>query len=466
MNQYYCNDGGLAQTRLTRRRLLQIGGLGLLGLHLPAYATASQPLGTRRPRARSIIFLYQFGGPSHIDTFDMKPDAPEQIRGEYRPMASSVPGIMVCERLPRIARIMDKVTVIRSMRHEMKNHNSAAYYALTGYAPPTDDIRLRDSRELFPAYGAIVDRLAPARTAGVPSFVSYPHVLRDGSITPGQHASFLGQAYDPFFIGQDPNQVDFRLPELSLPDNLSPERLQNRRELLQLIDGQTDLLEHSERARGMNAHLERALTMVTAPTFRRAFDLSSEAPATRDAYGRTTYGQGCLLARRLVEAGVRFVTVYFSPNIGGRTLSGGWDTHGFDNNPMFPIMSNYLLPLADQTLPTLLTDLEARGLLDDTLVVWAGEFGRSPRIGPTNPGRDHWPQCYSVLLAGGGVKRGFVYGASDSTGGYPSRDACRPEDLAATMYHLLGIDPTIEIRDSLNRPLPISRGSVLTGILA
>jgi Protein of unknown function (DUF1501) len=352
------------------------------------------------------------------------------------------------------------------MRHEMKNHNSAGYYSLTGYAPPTDDQRLRDSRELFPAYGSIVDRLAPCSEAGVPTFVSYPHVIRDGSITPGQHASFLGQTYDPFFIGQDPNSPDFRLPELSLPDNLTPERLENRRELMRLIDQQTDLLEHSVRAQGINAHYQRALTMVTAPNFRRAFDLASEPASVRDRYGRTTYGQGCLLARKLVEAGVRFVTVYFAPNIGGQALSGGWDTHGFNNHSMYPILNDYLFPLADQTLPTLLEDLEERGLLDQTLVVWAGEFGRAPRISSPTPGRDHWPQCYTVLLAGGGVKRGFVYGASDSIGAYPTRDPCRPEDLAATMFHLMGIDPATEIRDSLNRPLPISRGSVVTGVLA
>jgi hypothetical protein len=466
MNNYFCNDSRQARNLFTRRRLLQIGGLGLLGLNLPAFAAASQAVGRLRARAKSIIFLHQYGGPSHLDTFDMKPNAPDQIRGEYRPISSNVPGIQVCERLPHMARIMDKVTLIRSMRHEMKNHNSAGYYSLTGYPPPTDDQRLRDSRDLFPAYGSIVDRLSPSRTPGVPTFVSYPHVIRDGSITPGQHASFLGQTYDPFFIGQDPNSADFRLPELSLPDNMTPERLENRREMMRLIDQQTTLLEHSERARGIDAHYQRAVTMVTAPHFRRAFDLSSEPEAVRARYSRTTYGHGCLLARRLVEAGVRFVTVYFAPNIGGQAFSGGWDTHGFNNHSMYPILNNYLFPLADKTLPTLLEDMDSRGLLDETLVVWAGEFGRAPRISAGTPGRDHWPQCYTVLLAGAGVKRGFVYGASDSIGAYPSRDPCRPEDLAATMYHLLGIDPHTEIRDSLNRPLPIAKGNVITGILA
>jgi hypothetical protein len=344
----------------------------------------------------------------------------------------------------------------------MKNHNSAGYYSLTGYAPPTDDQRLRDSRDLFPAYGSVVDKFAPAK-AGVPTFVAYPHVIRDGSITPGQHASFLGKAHDPLFIGQDPNGPDFRLPELSLPANLSPERLGNRREVLRMIDRQTELLEFSAKARGIDAHYDRALTMLSSPGVRKAFDLSSEPDAVRERYGRTTYGQGCLLARRLVEAGARFINVYFAQSIGG--CQGGWDTHGFNDKPMYPILKNYLLPITDHTLPTLLDDLDARGLLETTLVVWVGEFGRSPRINKI-AGRDHWPQCYTALLAGGGVKRGCVHGASDKLGAYPAGDPVRPEDLSATMFHLLGIDPKSEVRDALNRPLPISTGEVISGVLA
>jgi len=458
-----CASGRLARRTLTRRRLLQIGGLGMFGAMLPDLLQAGAS--GRRARAKSVIFLHQFGGPSHHDTFDMKPEAPEQVRGQYRPIRSSAPGIVVCEKLPRAAGVMDKVTLVRSVRHEMRNHNAAGYYSLTGFAPPTDDQRLRDSRELCPAYGSVVDRFAPA-SAGTPTFVAYPYVIADGSITPGQHASFLGQEHDPFFISQNPNDDDFRLPELSLPDNLNPERLENRRAVLNLIDHGTRRLEYSARARGIDAHYQRALTMLTSPTFRRAFDLSSESAAVRERYGRTTYGQGCLLARRLVEAGVRFVTVYFAPNIGGQsTFAGGWDTHGFNNKPMYPILDDYLLPITDQTLPTLLTDLDERGLLDDTLVVWAGEFGRSPRIN-NMAGRDHWPQCYTVLLAGGGVKRGYVHGASDRLGAYPGRDPVRPEDLSATLFHLLGLDPHAEIRDALNRPLPISTGSVINGVLA
>ena len=449
---------------VTRRRLLQIGGAGMFGALLPELLAANEGR-SRRRRARSVIFLHQFGGPSHLDTFDMKPDAPEQVRGKYRPIRTSAPGIVVSELLQNTARVMDKVTLIRSIRHEMRNHNSAGYYSLTGYAPPTDDQRLRDTRDLSPAFGSVVDRFAPA-AAGTPSFVAYPHVIADGSITPGQHATFLGQQHDPFFISQDPSADDFRLPELSLPENLTPERLGNRREMMGLIDGSTRVLEISARARGIDAHYERALTMLTSPTFRRAFDLASEPAAVRDRYGRTTYGQGCLLARRLVEAGVRFVTVYFAASIGGQsTVSGGWDTHGFNNNPMYPVLDQYLLPITDQTLPTLLEDLDTRGLLDGTLVLWAGEFGRSPRIN-NMAGRDHWPQCYTVLLSGGGIKRGHIHGASDRLGAYPATDPVRPEDLSATLFHLLGIDPHTEVRDPLNRPLPISTGAVIDGVLA
>ncbi len=447
---------------LTRRHLLQVGALGLAGLASPSWVRGEPGRATPKAKAKSVIFLHQWGGPSHHDTFDMKPAAPAEIRGEFRSISSTLPGSPVCELLPRCARIMDRVCLIRTLQHTMKNHNSAGYYSLTGYAPPTDDQRLRDSRDLFPAYGSIVDRLAPARQ-GIPTFVAFPHVISDGSITPGQHASFLGKSHDPLLITQNPNSPDFRLPELSLPANLSAKRLADRRSMMQLIDEQSQLLDLSARARGIADHYERALSMLQSPGVRRAFDLSSEPPAIRERYGRTTYGQACLLARRLVEAGARFINVYFSQSIGGDM--GGWDTHGFDNKPMYPILKKYLLPMLDQTLPTLIEDLEARGLLDSTLVVWVGEFGRTPRINKL-AGRDHWPQCYPAILAGAGVKRGHVFGTSDKFGAYPASDPVRPEDLSATLFHLLGIDPTTEVYDALNRPLVLSPGQVIEGVLA
>jgi hypothetical protein len=454
--------GGFDRGRVSRRHLLKVGGIGLLGMSLPRLLAG--PSATRAVRARSVIFLHQFGGPSQHDTLDMKPDSPAAIRGEFKPMTTRVLGLSICERLPRLAAVADKFTLVRSLHHQMKNHNSATYYSLTGHAPPLDDIRLRDSLDLLPAYGSIVDRLAPAQ-AGMPTFVSFPYVLRDGSITPGQHASFLGKRHDPFFIDRDPNSPDFRLPELSLPANLSLERLESRREVQQLIDRQSSLLDFSARARGIDASYEKALTMLTSPRVRRAFDLAEEPPSLRDKYGRTTYGQSCLLARRLVEARARFINVYFASNIGGQKNSGGWDTHGFGNNPMYPILKNYLIPITDQAVPTLLEDLDARGLLDETLVVWMGEFGRSPRIN-NMAGRDHWPQCYTALLAGGGVRRGFVFGASDKHGAYPASNPVRPDDLAATMFHLLGIDPRVEVYDALHRPLAIAQGKPIDGIFA
>lgn len=458
---------GFSDAGITRRSVLSAGGLGMLGLNLPGLLRAEDAASAGSPpvRAKSVIFLFQFGGPSHVDTFDMKPDAPAEIRGPHKSISSVVPGLPVSEHLPRMAKQMDRICLVRSMHHTMKNHNSAAYYALTGHAPPRDDQRLRDSLSLYPAYGSVVDKLAPLKSE-LPTFVSYPHVIADGSVTPGQRASFLGKAHDPFFIAEDPNSRNFKLPELSLPSGLSFERLQRRREMQKLIDSQSKLLEYSASAKGLDDYYKKALAMLSSTRVRDAFDISREPEAVRERYGRHTYGQGCLLARRLVEAGVRFVTVYFDSSIGGRsTTSGGWDTHGFDNTRMFPIIEKRHLPITEETLPTLLDDLQDRGLLEDTLVVWMGEFGRTPKIN-ANKSRDHWPQCYSALLAGGGVKGGYIHGASDSTGAYPSRDPVRPDDLSATVFHLMGIDPSTEVYDTQDRPLVIAEGDPVLDLIA
>ncbi|MFN0051084.1 MAG: DUF1501 domain-containing protein [Planctomycetales bacterium] len=454
-----------APLTLPRRRLLQVGGLGMLGITLPRWLEGSPQRVSSSAPARSVIFLYQFGGPSHHDTFDMKPGAPEGIRSIWGTIPTSAPDIEVCEHLPEMAKVMDKVTLVRTVHHTMKNHNSAAYYALTGHAPPLDDIRLRDSLDLFPAYGSVVDRLAPSQS-GMPTFVAYPYTIRDGAVTPGQHASFLGKGHDPLLITEDPNSPNFQLPELSLPGNLSLERLQNRRELQKLVNGQIAAQQAPVAGTGLDAMYDKTLAMLQSPRLRQAFDLSEEPAALRDRYGRTTYGQGCLLARRLVEAEVKFVNVYFSSNIGGQsTTEGGWDTHGFNNTYMYPILRARHLPITEHTLPVLLDDLDQRGLLDTTLVVWMGEFGRTPRLnGQTS--RDHWPQCYTVLLAGGGVKRGYVHGRSDKNGAYPDRDGVPVEDLAATIFSLLGLDPETEVRDRLNRPLPIAAGRPVASLIA
>jgi hypothetical protein len=458
-----------ASALLSRRHALKVGGMGLLGLNMPTLLRAADAKQTEKlvAKAKSVIFLFQWGGPSQLDMFDMKPDAPDGIRSPYKPIKSSADGIYVSEKLPKTAKVMDKVTLIRTMTHTMTNHNSAGYYALTGSAPATDDQRLRDSIDLFPAWGSVVDKLAPLPGNGeIPTSVAFPHVIADGSRTPGQHASFLGKVHDPLFIGSDPNAPDFSLPQLSLPANLSMDRLERRRTLQQLIDQQSRILDHSAEARGLDSYYEKALTMLHSPRVRQAFDISKEPKAMRDAYGRTTYGQSCLLARRLVEAGVKFVTVYFANSIGGQsTTSGGWDTHGFNNTRMFPIIEDYHLPITEQTLPTLLEDLEQRGLLETTLVIWMGEFGRTPKING-NKSRDHWPQCYTTLLAGGGVKRGFVYGESDKHAAYPASNPVKPDDLAATVYHLLGIHHETEVHDAEGRPLAITRGKPVLEVVA
>jgi hypothetical protein len=391
----------------------------------------------------------------------MKPDAPAEIRGTFKPISTKLPGVHVCEMLPRMTDIIRDCVLVRSVQHTMKNHNSAGYYSLTGFPPATDDQRLRDSPELFPAFGSVVDRFSPAKP-GTPSFVSYPYSISDGSITPGQHASFLGKAHNPFFFTEDPNLADFKLPELSLPGDISLERLESRREIVKMLDEQSKVLEQSPLARGMDESFQRAVSLLTSKELKTAFDLSKEKKEVRDKYGRTTYGQGCLLARRLVEAGVKFVTVYISPYISGDY---GWDTHGFRDKPMDPILKKTLLPVTNQTLPTLLEDLKERGMLEDTLVLWMGEFGRTPKINNL-AGRDHWPQCYTVLMAGGGLKKGYVHGSSDKNGAYPASGACRIEDLSATVYDLLGINPETEMVDKLGRPFPISKGKAIREIIA
>lgn len=447
--------------QLSRRAVLRVGGASLFGMSYPQLLKAVEKSKAPKATAKCVIFLHQWGGPGQHETFDMKPDAPENIRGWYKPIPSVVPGLQVCEKLPRIAKIMDRVSVVRCFTHEMKNHNSAGYYSLTGVPPATDDIRLRDTQDLFPAYGSIVSRFVKSE-AGTAPFVSFPHQLADGSITPGQHATFLGKTHNPLFIGEDPNRVNFRLPELTLPEGVSLNRLEHRTEILRIIDNQAKLMEQSVVAKGVDESYRKAVAMLTSPRFKKAFDLSQEDAKTRDRYGRTTYGQSCLLARRLAESGAKFVNVYFSKFIGGK--GNGWDYHGFRGENVVERLEE-LMPITDQTYSALIEDLEQRGMLDSTMVVWIGEFGRSPKI-TSDGGRDHWPRCYTGVVAGGGAKKGFVYGKSDKIGAYALEGYARPEDLSATMFAALGLDPETEIRDSLNRPMPISRGKVISEIMA
>lgn len=431
--------------QLSRRQMLTAGTLGTLGLTLPGLWDAQAASGLRGT-AKSVILLYQWGGPSHLETFDMKPNGPEESRGQFKPIASNVPGVQVCELLPRFAQVMDRFSVIRSITHQFRNHNPPGYYGLTGHAPPKDDQRLRDTPDLFPHYGSVVDYLKPAPKE-IPSFVAMPAVIHDGSVVPGQGASFLGKKHDPLLILRDPNAADFRLPELSLPQNISLDRLNDRRGLLDSLDRQVGLVERLPAAKGLEAYHERAFSMLSSPKVKQAFDLTQEPAKVRDEYGRTMFGQSCLLARRLVEIGVPVVTAYYCRPSGGFI----WDTHK-DN---FPELKNVLLPTTDQTVPTLIRDLEQRGLLKDTLVIWMGEFGRTPKINK-EAGRDHWSDCYTALMAGGGIKGGFVYGASDAEGAYPTENPVKPDNIAGTLYRALGIDPHTELRDLQNRPLAIA----------
>ena len=432
---------------ISRRRALSVGGLGMLGVTMPKLLQASEAVGARRTHAKSVIFLYQFGGPSHLDTFDPKPDAAAGVRSHFDVIDTVAPGIRICDQLPKTAEVMNEVSLVRTVYHTMKNHNSAAYYALTGHAPPVDDIRLRDSLDLFPAYGSVVDKLAPL-SGEMPTSISYPYVIHDGAVTPGQHASFLGKAHDPFLVTQDPNAPDFKLPELSLPADVSYERLSARRELQKMIDAQTRLMDYSASARGMDAYYEKALAMLHSEKLRKAFDLASEPAAIRDKFGRSTYGQSLILARRLVEAGTKFVTVYFSGNIGGQsTTDGGWDTHGQNF-----VQLRKQLPKLDKAMSALLTDLHSRGLDKDVTVVMWGEFGRTPRVNP-GAGRDHWSRVAMCFLAGGGMRTGQFIGSS-------SRDASEAKDrpvhlqeVFATLYHNLGIDVEhTQLMDTAGRP--------------
>ena len=442
------------RSSISRRQMLQVGALGTLGLSLPMVLRAEADSGLK-VRAKSVIFLHQFGGVPQQDTFDMKPNAPVELRGEFKPIASSVPGLDVCELLPRVSRIMNYMTVVRTVNHRTGAHNSAAYYSLTGHTPQVDIVSATASASDFPAYGSVVSKLAPSRKR-VPTSVSLPWMIADGVFrTPGEFAGYLGKEHDPLFITRNPNDPRFSVEELTLPIEVPLSRVTNRQALRSGLAAHAQLNESIAAVRGLDSYQQKALSLLTSSETQRAFNISTEDPRLRDRYGRTPYGQSVLMARRLVEAGVRFVTVFYSPGIVG------WDSHQ-DN---FKLLRQSLLPMTEQTLPTLIEDLESRGLLDDTLVVWTGEFGRSPKINK-NAGRDHWPQCYTLLMAGGGMKRGFVYGASDSTASYPKDNPCTPDDISATMFYCMGIDPATELRNHINQPIPVSRGTPIMPLLA
>ena len=456
-----------AERLIGRRGLLQTGGVALLSAGLLNRLSARDA--TRKGRIKSCLMLFQVGGVSQIDTFDMKPETDETIRGEFRPIDTNVPGMSVCEHLPRMSQHMDQVCVVRSVYHRMLCHNPAIYAALSGREVGESlaiSSKTVASREDYPHVGAVVGRLT-TQPLMLPSSVSLPFVLRNASATsPGQNAGFMGAAYDPYLVLRDPNASEFKMDELELPTNINPARAAGRTRLLQRFDEGIRRVEETASVQAYREHYRRAGDLLDSNATRSAFDLSQEPEQLRDRYGRNMVGQSTLLGRRLIEAGVPFVTVY-SPV--SEINSPSWDTHL--NN--FPRLKQELLPPVDLALPTLLDDMRDRGLLDDTLVIWAGEFGRTPLIGArrsnnTNnaTGRDHWPGCYTILMAGGGLSGGQYYGASDRLGWYPREKPLHIADLMATIYDAFGIDPSQSISDSRGRPHLLSEGRVVPGLFA
>ena len=435
-----------SQKALTRRELLRVGGLGAVGLSLPqllaSEAAAQKASGGPIPKADACIVLFLNGGPSHLDMWDMKPSGPVEIRGEFNPISTSLSGVSVCEHLPRLSKQMHRVALVRSMNHSVNNsHAAAVYAALTGHdrgeqgggAKPTD----------HPSPGAVLAKLRPGR-AGALSYVTLPYKTKEGSggpLQPGFLAGFMGATYDPFWVLDDPNSPEFHVRNLSLPAGVSAQRMLERGRLHASLD-RGFRLAADQRLSAMSGFQHQAFDLLTSHDAQRAFQIKTESASIRERYGRNIYGQSVLLARRLIEAGTRIVTVSWAPD-----ANATWDTHGQN----FKKLKTTLLPQFDAACSSLIEDLNQRGLLDRTLVAVLGDFGRTPKINK-NAGRDHWNGCYSIMLIGGGVKEGFVYGASDRTGTLPIESPVSPGDIVATIYRLLGVDHRHVLYDSLDRP--------------
>jgi hypothetical protein len=475
---------------VSRRDFLHIGGLGVLGLGLSDFLrlqdaqAAMARLGRSFGKAKACILLFPYGSPPQHETFDPKPDAPVEIQGEMKAISTSVTGLKICEGLPRIARIMDRVTVVRSMTHPYPLHGVA--YAVSGiptYTPALETLA-RDPRH-WPFIGSVVDYLEERRSRGavppVPRNVGLPWLLNsrtDLNVNAGPFAAFLGQAYDPVwadFQGQGtriaPHYTEgqtkrfhdpfagvtldgrFQLSSAGqLPKELPAERVNTRRTLLEQFDRARRHVDAFEGARAFDTFQRMAFSLVTSSKMRDALDVGREPVGTRENYGLTLFGQACLAARRLVEAGSKFVTVFWDGF--GQFANCAWDTHA--NH--YPRLKEYLLPGFDRAYPALLTDLEERGLLDETLVIWMSEHGRTPRIDskPKGAARHHWSRAYSAALAGGGVPRGKTVGSTDRTGGEVRETPVSPKDILATTFHLLGIDAATTVPDRLGRPRPIA----------
>jgi hypothetical protein len=431
-----------------RRQFLGAAAVAGLGSgHASARPRAVPPPGPRG-RIRACILLFYYGGPSHLDTFDPKPDAPAEVRGEYRSAATAVPGVRLCEHLPRTARLMDRLALVRGLHHPMRNHNSAAAEALTGRTPAGGDQELlADDPRGLPTLGSAVSYALGERASALP-YVALPYTLYNVVQLPGQTPGLLGGAYDRFQVDGDPSAPGFRVAALDGADDLA-----GRAALLRRLDG-APLPGAAARA---TAYRDRALRLLASPEVRRLFDLSGEPERLRQRYGRHRLGQSLLLARRLVEGGVNFVAAFDGQTNG---QDANWDSH----EKLFA-RHRQLIPPSDQAFSALVEDLEARGLLGSTLVVAMGEFGRTPKVNGSG-GRDHWPDCYTAVLAGGGVRGGAVYGASDRIGAYPAADPATPADLAATVLWRFGIDPGAEVRDQTGRPFRLAEGRVLAPLFA
>lgn len=425
---------------LNRRRMLRLGGTGFLsGLSLPLLMQLQAEAATTvAPKAKSCIFFMLEGGPSHIDMWDLKPDAPSEIRGPFQPISTVVPGTQISQLLPLTAGIVDKLTILRSHSHKDNAHQTGRHWVLTGYPPNFADGQAKGIpfNELYPSIGSIISRELGANGA-VPPYVEIPNPLGPGG--PG----FYGAKYGPFTIDNDPVQADFKVRDLDVPTGISQERFARRQKLL----AEAERLGQSSTATGkadmLRSYYEKAVDLVTSPEARRAFDLQAEDATVRERYGWSSIGQCALMARRLAEGGCRFIGIEH----------GSWDTH-FDN---FTSHEKTLVPPTDRALFALLNDLDERGMLDETLVVMMGEMGRTPRINK-DAGRDHWSQCQTVILAGGGIKRGAVVGASDETASYPVTQPYGIHDLLRTIFHLMGVDCDKVYQTPVGRPVPIVNG--------
>jgi len=435
--------------RLSRRRMLQVGGAACIGLSLPQLLQASQ----RTAAADSLIIVFLNGGPSHLDMWDMKPDAPAEVRGEFKPIPSTLTGVPLSEHLPRLARHMHRSSLVRSVHHSVNNaHAAGVYTSLTGHDRGDVGIAIGTTRNDHPSIGSVVAQYRPPKSSIVP-YVSMPYITQEGRGGPPQPGFFggmLGRSLDPFFMLRDPNAPQFALPELSLAPDVSPARLDERRRLMDQFGEQLS-------RNDMTGFQAKAIDLLTSATTRRAFQIDQEPASVRESYGRNIYGQSVLLARRLIEAGTRVACISWAPD-----ANATWDTHGQN----FVKLKNELLPQLDRAVASLLQDLHDRGRLNSTLVAVMGEFGRSPKVNP-GAGRDHWNYCYSLMLAGGGIRPGYVHGASDRIGGRPSSQPVTPADIVATIYHCLGFAPDHELRDRLDRPIQlVPWGSPIRELLA